>query len=136
MDRKSVCRLCGGTAEIDGVTTRCSMCNATINRGDTRIHVTGNNHEEVLKVTRELEASQQKNALLRILVFWSFIFGLALIGSGVYLAFIESGSVTELSFFGQTFKSSNVGISSIFIGSVLVVLNVRRILASHDKQRT
>lgn len=53
--------------------------------------------------------------------------GLALIAFGN-----NSEANTELSFFGQTFKSTNVGIAGIFIGGVIVVLTVRCAFKSLD----
>lgn len=53
--------------------------------------------------------------------------GLALIAFGN-----NSDANIELSFFGQTFKSTNVGIAGIFIGGVIVVLTVRRAFKSLD----
>jgi hypothetical protein len=55
---------------------------------------------------------------------------LALIG----LAMVALGATgnTEFKFFGQTFRSDNVGIAAIFLGAALIVLNVRRVLKSSE----
>jgi hypothetical protein len=56
------------------------------------------------------------------------IFGLL----GVWLVYLGSQGNTDLSFFGQTVKTTNVGIAAIFIGAATVVLLIRRLLKSID----
>jgi len=135
MNRDNMCHLCGGTGlNIKGES--CPMCGArvTYGRGKNKreIHVSGTDHEEVLKVARELSESNVKSPLLFLLTNWSFIFGSLLSVLGVVLVVMGATGETEFSFFGQTFKSQNIGIAAFFLGATLVVLNVRRILKSYD----
>jgi hypothetical protein len=52
---------------------------------------------------------------------------------GVVLVYAGSAGETELSFFGQTFKSTSVGIAAVFVASCVIVLNLRRLLDSLDR---
>ena len=60
-------------------------------------------------------------------------FALAIAGLGIWLIYLKSTGITKLKFFGQEFSSNNVGIAAIFIGGVILVLALRRILRSLDK---
>lgn len=71
--------------------------------------------------------------LLERIAIASFFVGVVLAAMGVYLVYIGASGDTEFSYFGQKFRSTNAGIAAIFIGAVLIVLNVRRILTSFDK---
>jgi hypothetical protein len=62
----------------------------------------------------------------------AFACGLALACLGVVLIRFGSNGATEFSFFGQSFKSGNVGIAAIFIGGATIVLLIRRTLKSLD----
>jgi hypothetical protein len=42
---------------------------------------------------------------------------------------------TEFSFFGQSFKSTHIGIAAIFLASALIVLNIRRVLKSVESMQ-
>ncbi|QSX36469.1 hypothetical protein [Shewanella sedimentimangrovi] len=135
MNGDNMCHMCGGTGRnIKG--ENCPMCGArvTYGRGNNKreIHVSGTDHEEVLKVARELSKGNGKSPLLFLLTNWSFIFGSLLSVLGVVLVVMGATGETEFSFFGQTFKSQNIGIAAFFLGATLVVLNVRRILKSYD----
>ena len=136
MHPDKICHSCGGTGRnMDGDV--CPMCGALVSYGRGRsrkeIFVQGTNHDEVSKVARKLMQDHEKHPLLTLLTHWSFWFGALLAVLGVVLVVIGSGGETEFVFFGQSFKSQNVGIASFFLGAALVVLNVRRILKSLDK---
>ncbi|MCL6460255.1 MAG: hypothetical protein I4O51_00070 [Flavobacterium micromati] len=60
-------------------------------------------------------------------------FALIISGFGIWLVSLNSSGKTEFELFGQKFFSENVGVSSIFIGAVILILSVRRILKSLDK---
>jgi len=64
---------------------------------------------------------------------WSFLTGLFICVLGVVLAAIDRGGETEFTFFGQSLRSRSVGLSVIFIGATLIVLNIWRALKSSDK---
>jgi hypothetical protein len=131
-----ICRQCGGTGRHmdSGI---CPMCHARVRygrgRGRREIFVHGTNHDEVSKVARDLIQNHDKHPLLMLITHWSFWFGALLAGLGVVLVAIGSRGETEFNFFGQSFRSQNVGVASFFLGATLVVLNVRRILKSLDK---
>ena len=126
--------MCGGEVLKDGT---CSRCMAYVGYGFGKnrreIRVEGTNHEEVSKVIRELSQDNKKHGLFYLLTHWSFIFGSLLSILGVVLVIIGATGDTEFNLFGQSFKSANVGVAALFIGAVLVVLNVRRLLSSYDK---
>lgn len=71
--------------------------------------------------------------ILGMVIVGSLIAGVALSILGVVLVYIGATGNTELSFFGQTFKSANVGIGAFFLGAALIVLVVRRALKSVDR---
>lgn len=60
-------------------------------------------------------------------------FALLIAGLGIWLITLKSSGKTEFELFGQKFFSENVGVSAIFIGAVILILAVRRILKSLDK---
>ena len=126
--------MCGSEVMKNG---RCSRCMAYVGygygKGRKEIRVEGTDHEEVAKVIRELNQEKKEHALLYLLTHWSFIFGSLLSILGVTLVVIGATGDTEFNLFGQSFKSSNVGIAALFIGAVLVILNIRRLLTSYDK---
>lgn len=71
--------------------------------------------------------------MLEKIALASFVVALIIAAMGVYLVYLGASGDTEFSFFVQQFRSTNVGIAAIFIGAVLIVLNVRRTLTSFDK---
>lgn len=73
------------------------------------------------------EASQ----ILRLAIIGGYLAGVILAGYGIFLT--ATGGVTELEFFSQKFKSTNVGIAAIFIGGTSIVLLIRRTLSSLDR---
>ncbi|MGI0016320.1 MAG: hypothetical protein ACREBU_23110 [Nitrososphaera sp.] len=52
---------------------------------------------------------------------------------GAYMVYSGTSGNTEFSFFGQTFKSTHVGIAALFIGAAMAVLVSGRILKTVDK---
>jgi len=137
-DRDTYCHMCGGTGRnMRGYI--CPRCGARVSygrgKGRKDIHVQGSDHTEVSKVVRELMHDHNKHPLLSLLAHWSFWFGTLLAILGVVLVIIGASGQTEFVFFGQSFKSQNVGIAAFFLGAALVVLNVRRILKSFDKSK-
>jgi uncharacterized integral membrane protein len=139
MDRRDgICTMCGGTGRnIEG--DYCPACGARVSYGRGRnrkeIFVHGTDHSEVSKVARDLMKHQDAHPLLLLLTHWSFWFATLLAVLGVVLVVIGSTGQTEFVFFGQAFKSQNVGIAAFFLVGVIVVLNVRRILKSLDRNK-
>jgi hypothetical protein len=71
---------------------------------------------------------EQVSPLLRLMVILGFIAGLTFAGLGIWLVALNASGDTEFSFFGQTFKSANVGIAAIFLGAATIVLLARSVL--------
>lgn len=67
---------------------------------------------------------------LKIVIIGAYVFGVVFCLAGVWLVYLGAIGDTQFSFFGQTFKSSNVGIAALFIGGVAVVLLLRRSLGT------
>lgn len=70
--------------------------------------------------------------VLRLVIVGGFITGIVLAAFGVWLVYLGATGRTEFVFFGQTFKSTNVGVVGIFLGAATIVLLVRRALKSLD----
>ena len=115
---------------------RCIMCNARISQGpgnQSSISVQGTDHLEVLKVTQGLYNQHRSKPLHILVTQWSFWFSslLAILGTGMAIYGVSGDS--EISMFGQTVKSTNVGITAFFIGAALVWRNIKNVL-HHDSQ--
>jgi hypothetical protein len=85
---------------------------------------------------RNAEAGTKVNfqySLLRLITVGAFVAGVLFTIAGVTFVFLGATGQTEFSFFGQDFKSSNVGIGALFIGAASTVLLIRRALGSFDK---
>jgi hypothetical protein len=74
-------------------------------------------------------------AFLKWIVIPTFIVGIIIVGSGVVLVVLGVSGSTELTFFGQTFNSTNIGIVAIFLGATVTILLIRRVLDSWDRAR-
>lgn len=79
-----------------------------------------------------MQIIQKIENLLRTISVGSFLAGLLFALLGIVLVYLGSDGETEFSFFGQGFKSTNVGIAAIFVGASLVVIALRRVLKSLD----
>ena len=51
---------------------------------------------------------------------------------GVWLIYLKSSGQTHFKFFGQDFRSDNVGIAAIFLGAVVIVIALRRTFKTLD----
>jgi hypothetical protein len=80
-------------------------------------------------MARLIEAS---SPLLKIIVFGAYLVGVLLSATGILLIYFGATGNTEFTFFGQSFKSTNIGISALFIGAATIVLLVRRAMKSLD----
>jgi hypothetical protein len=67
-----------------------------------------------------------------IIIVFAFIIGILLVAVGFYSIFQATTGNVELSFFGQTIKSTNIGIVCLFIGGSLIGVLFKRILGSMD----
>lgn len=70
--------------------------------------------------------------ILRMVTVGAYIAEVGFAGFGSLLIYLGATGDTEFSFFGQTLKSTNVGVASIFIGTAALVLLIRRALKSVD----
>jgi hypothetical protein len=71
--------------------------------------------------------------LIITIIILFFILAIFIILTGGYLTFQGQTADTELEFFGQSMKSSNIGIAAIFIGAVMMVLLTTRALKTFDR---
>ena len=67
-----------------------------------------------------------------IIVSTSVLGGILLVG-GILLAIIGSSAQTTITFFGNKFTSTSIGVAMAFLGAVLVAVTIRRVLQSIDK---
>ena len=72
--------------------------------------------------------SKDVHLLFLVIAIGILIVGTVLAGMGVFLVYIGSRGDTSISFFGQSFSSSNVGIGAIFIGATTIVVVLTRLL--------
>lgn len=70
--------------------------------------------------------------ILIIITIGTFALALAIGIFGVVLVYKGATGDTEFTFFGHTFKSTNVGISALFLAAAMTVLLIRRTLKSVD----
>jgi ABC-type sulfate transport system permease component len=84
-----------------------------------------------MQINTEAHNSFHKSTLIFGIIVC--FFALLIAGLGIWLITLKSSGKTEFELFGQKFFSENVGVSAIFIGAVILILAVRRILKSLDK---
>lgn len=138
-----LCLMCRApmVVDVEGSTRWlvCSQpnCMATINYDSNkrmkRVQVQGADHTEVSKVARDLSSDNDHKSLFRLIANGTFWIGALLAVLGVVLVIVGAGGDTSFSFFGQSFRSQNVGIAAFFLGASLIVLNIRRLLRSIDR---
>jgi hypothetical protein len=87
-------------------------------------------YNEIITANKELIRENQRTQRL-LLILGSILAGIFFIG-GVFIAILGTRAMTEFSLFGQTFKSTSAGIALGFIGAVLFILLLRRLLQSTD----
>ena len=137
ISRDGLCRSCGGTGRSRGGGS-CLSCGARLyyRDGDIKeVHVYGSDHSEVSQVARDLSMADKHSPLFTLIARWTFWVGALLAVLGVVLVAIGAAGNTEFTFFGQSFRSQNVGIAALFLGAALIVLNVRRVLTSVERSQ-
>lgn len=70
-------------------------------------------------------AWEHASPLIKFFTIIGIIAGIILALLGIWLVYLGSTGDTEFNLFGQTFKSSNVGIAAIFIGAVVIITSIR-----------
>jgi membrane protein implicated in regulation of membrane protease activity len=69
----------------------------------------------------------------RLIIVSSSVLGGILLVGGIVLAILGGSAQTAFTLFGNQFSSTSVGVSLAFIGAVIVVITIRRVLSSVDK---
>jgi hypothetical protein len=89
----------------------------------------------ILEIERAIAVKEKENMalehaspILKLMIILGFVAGIIFALLGVWLVYLGATGDTEVSFFGQTAKSANVGIVAIFIGGVTVVSLGRSVL--------
>lgn len=75
----------------------------------------------------------EKHRILERIALASFVTGILLALIGAYLVYLGATGDTTIELMGQELNTTNVGVASIFIAAVLIIFNLRRIMASFDK---
>ncbi len=86
-------------------------------------------HEE-----RAIAPMSAKDRLLKLITQWTFFTGILISLIGLVFIFAGPSGDTSFELFGNSFKSTHVGIAAIFIGVVMIVLNIRRILRVVERE--
>ena len=98
--------------------------------------------EQKQKEALEREMAERQSAVERIRVGSPFMIatvslltflGIAFILGGVLLVYLQATGEAEIRLFGNTFKSANAGVASIFCGAVVTILCIRRLIRAVEK---
>ena len=77
----------------------------------------------------EDKRSFKRLELLKLIAIGTFLFGLVLVAVGVWLFYVgAAGQMTEIEMLGNTLRTTSVGLVVFFMGSVVVVALIRRVL--------
>jgi len=83
-------------------------------------------------VNKLLEADQQtkmkKLGLLYLVVIGIFVLAVIFIAAGLGLVALGATGTTQVDIFGSKISSTNVGIVSIFLGAVVVLVLIRKVI--------
>lgn len=71
---------------------------------------------------------REARPLLTVIAVGTLIVGVLLAGMGIVLVAFHSSGHTKISFFGQKFDSSNVGIAAIFLGAATIVVVLTKLM--------
>lgn len=81
-----------------------------------------------------VKVQSQRTRLLHLITNWTFVTGIVVSLLGVLLIIVGGARAdSSVSLFGQRITTTNVGVSTVFIGVVMIVSNIRRVLKSFDK---
>ena len=75
---------------------------------------------------------KETSSALRIVIIGAFFLTFLFCVAGIWLVYLGASGSTEFTFFGQAFKSTNVGVAALFLGAASVVLLLRRTLKTLD----
>jgi len=77
---------------------------------------------------------QNEGRLLTTITHWTFATGIVVSIIGVLLIVVGgAGTNSSVDLFGQSIKTTNVGVTTVFIGVMMVIMNIRRVLKSFDR---
>ena len=77
-----------------------------------------------------MPARRQQKESIWVTLAW----GLNLAGlGGIALVALHSSGLSEISIFGQHITSTNAGVTSFFLGVVMIILGLRRVFSTIDK---
>lgn len=68
---------------------------------------------------------RETSEALRVIVAGAYVVALVFCGAGIWLVYLGTAGASEMSFFGAHLKSTNAGISALFLGACTVVLLIR-----------
>jgi hypothetical protein len=71
---------------------------------------------------------KKTSPLLTLISVLSFLFGLLFALIGIWLVKLGATGTTEINVLGNTAKSTNVGIVSIFLGAIIILLVIRPVI--------
>jgi hypothetical protein len=93
----------------------------------------GTNFEHIYAGAAGIEHIHAARPVQRLALTITGAIVLMVVGAGVALVWVGATGHTELTLFGNTFKSETVGAVGIFCGAVIVILNVRRVMKSLER---
>lgn len=126
-----------GEEEANSPNPQCPFCAATMHFIPTgklsKIEVQGENPDDVALVSKALSNNPSSHSIHNYILKGTFFAAILFAILGVVFIIAGSTGETEFSFFGQSFKSTHVGIAAIFLASTIIVLNIRRVLRSIER---
>jgi len=78
------------------------------------------------------DIGKRSNILLIVITICVSLVGVFLSGLGVVLVYLGATGNSDVNLFGNELSSESVGVTSVFIGAVVIILILKRILSSHD----
>jgi uncharacterized membrane protein len=91
---------------------------------------TGMEVSEAVESSEHVVAGSKVMVLVLVVVL---VLAIALIGGGVWLVYLGAKGTTEMSIFGNTLKTQNVGVTGLFAGVVLGVVGIQRTLKALER---
>jgi len=126
-----------GKEEVNSPEPSCPNCMATMHFIPTgelsKIEVRGENPDDVAFVSDVLSNKPSSDSIQKYILIGTFFAATFFAILGVIFILTGSTGDTEFSFFGQSFKSTHVGIAAIFLASTIIVLNIRQVLKNIER---
>jgi len=80
-----------------------------------------------------MEDVQAGKPILYAMIFVTLLIALALIIAGCFLVYLGATGRSDLNIFGNTVSTGSVGVVGIFCGTVIGVMNTRRLLLTLER---